>query len=420
MTKVAIAFSTKDRVELSRRSIEPLLHHPKLFDLFLVDGSTTDEGKQFCWDFHKGLTPLRIVENIRGGADAAIVHNLTFILQRGEQYTHVGLVENDVLLTDPDWFARTMALFEIGRADGLVVGAASARCFADRILLQRDGYAVMHNLGAGMVILTREAAELILRNYRTGWTTNNRAVFSILSGIDIGRYWAFKGGEHWITADWHFDTILAAHGLASLALTPSPVEMIGQVPPIEEQGLQIVDKQIDEFCNYETFMGFCDRLNRVQAKLLTLPDQLWHRDCQGEIIFAHQIASLDGYFQGDWRLQWSQGFGPFAWQAGASGGPPDALEATARIPVFGSCHVLVRGGNGPTRIKIQDTYSGFDIEPTLQPGIMMAAHVPSGQQYRAIKVTALDPGAIFHGVQCVLPQPRVLQRSFDWSVLPQC
>lgn len=414
MTKVAIAFSTKDRVELSRRSIEPLLHHPKLFDLFLVDGSTTDEGKQFCWDFHKGLTPLRIVENIRGGADAAIVHNLTFLLQRGEQYTHVGLVENDVLLTEPDWFAKTMALFELGRADGLVVGAASARCFADRILLQRDGYALMHNLGTGMVILTREAAELILRNYRTGWTTNNRAVFSILSGIDIGRYWAFKGGEHWITADWHFDTILAAHGLASLALTPSPVEMIGQVPPIEEQGLQIVDHEIDEFRNYEAFMGFRDRTGHIRSGAMEMPAQLWHRDGQGEIIFAHQLAGIGGEYghERPWTMRWEQGFGPFAWVASET-------DCSVVFPVFGPCHVLVRGGNGPTRIKIQDTYSGFDIEPILQPGIMMAAHVPSGQQYRAIKVTALDPGAIFHGVQCVLSQPRVLGHPFDWLVLPK-
>ena len=60
------------------------------------------------------------------------------------------------------------------------VGAVSARCYEDRILIQRAGYTVCHNLGAGMIMFTRKAAELVLQNYRTVWTTENRLLFSQL------------------------------------------------------------------------------------------------------------------------------------------------------------------------------------------------------------------------------------------------
>jgi 2-deoxy-D-gluconate 3-dehydrogenase len=135
------------------------------------------------------------------------------MLKRGHhdfKYTHIGLVENDVLL-DKDWFDQTMALFEQGKAAGLEVGAVSARCYEDRILIQRDGYAITHNTGAGMIIFSRKAAELVLQNYRTVFTTENRLLFAQLSGIDIGAYWAFRGSQHWLVADWNFDRVLAVN-----------------------------------------------------------------------------------------------------------------------------------------------------------------------------------------------------------------
>ena len=186
MSRVAIAFSTKDRTELSKRTIEPLLGLDCA--LYWVDGSTTKEGEELPFSYEAPFK-FYVRSNVRGGADAAIVHNLTMLLQTDCAY--VGLVENDCLLTDPKWFEKTMALFEYGEDDGLKVGAVSARCYEDRILFQRPDYAVLHNTGAGMVIYTREAAELILKYFRTGWTNANRLLFSQLSGIDIGAYWAF-------------------------------------------------------------------------------------------------------------------------------------------------------------------------------------------------------------------------------------
>lgn len=397
--KVGIAFSTKDRVELSDRTVRPLMSDK--FSLLWVDGSVTEEGRAFP---HKaslkagGNHSINVHGMVRGGADAAIVYGLSTLLMCSD-LTHVGLIENDVLLTAPDWFERTMALFDKGAADGLSVGAVSARCYADRMLCQRDGYGLMHNLGAGMVIFTRHAARLVLDHFRTGWTMANRAVFAQLAGTDIGRYWAFKSGEHWLCADWGFDRVLAAHGLASLALTPSPVEMIGQDPPLDQQGLTLVTEEIGEFRNPEVFARFYKNSLAIGVDQMVLPSELWHADNQGYLIFAHQLASIGGRYKGDWRLKWFQGFGPFAWE---SHGP----LASATIPVFGPCHVLMRGGPEGGQAEIKDPLSGFSLKPNLSPDVLMAAYVPAGMAYRELTVTALSPGVVFHGIQCPCQQPR--------------
>ena len=157
-------------------------------------------------------------------------------------------LENDVLL-DEDWFTPTMELFEKGKQDGLEVGAVSARSYVDRVLIQRDGYAVMHNLGAGMVIFTREAARAVLHSFRTHWWPANRVLFGQLAGIDLATYAAFKGGEHFVSTDWGFDAQLASRGFASLALTPAKCQMIGQKWPLKDQGLELTttDKSIDRY-----------------------------------------------------------------------------------------------------------------------------------------------------------------------------
>ena len=105
--------------------------------------------------------------------------------------------------------------------------------------MQRDGYAVMHNIGAGVVIFTREAAEIVLRTFRTHWWPDNVKLFAQLSGIDLRTYAAFRGNEQWVTTDWGWEAQLARHGLASLALTPAKCSMIGQDPPLHEQGLEL-------------------------------------------------------------------------------------------------------------------------------------------------------------------------------------
>lgn len=406
MKRVGIAFSTKDRTDLSRQTIVPLLQ-PHEFDLWWLDGSATLEGQELPEEYNHGM---HVVSGIRGGPDAAIVYALTEMLKAG--YEYIGLVENDVLLQE-GWFTRTMALFDVGAEDGLSVGAVSARAYTDRILIQRDRYAIMFNLGAGMVIFTREAAELVLSNYRTGWWPDTRALFAQLSGIDIGRYACFRGAATWTTCDWHFDAILAQHGLASLALTPCASEMIGQDPPLEAQGLKLVDAEVDRFRNDEAF-GLYKRSTAAIREGTWRPQTITvvHRSSMNggaSLIFPHQMTEYDR--EGDWRLKWSQGFGPFSWRANEDG-------CRLEIHVFGPCVFCVSGGERSAKVTITDTESGYELEPEVPPvshGITQLA-VPGAYSYRRITMTCAKD-AVFYGIQCQEPQP-LPRTKFDYSDLP--
>lgn len=425
MNKVAIAYSTKDRIELSKRTIEPLLQPDKV-DLFWIDGSIDPEAIQLVLD--RGPSDFYTRFNIRGGADAAIVHNLTLLLQHPNNYEFLGLVENDVLL-HPDWFAPTMALFERGKAEGLNVGAVSARCYEDRILFQRDDYAVCHNLGAGCIIFTREAAQIALYNFRTGWWSENRRIFAQVSGIDIGRYAAFRANEQWVCGDWHIETVLAEFGLVALALTPSPVEMIGQNPPLAEQGLKLVTESVELLRNDKQFAVFVERMaQRRDHKVQNSNQTEWHQADSGTwMIFPHQIAALGGHYGGDWRLKWSQGFGPFAWKAGWDGKTNIGQQfskniSTLTVPVSGACAFLVSGGEKGGQVSIRDTASGYECSPTLPPEgdatQILNLPVPGGVTYREIVLTMLTPGTIFYGLQCREPQPFRSGAAFDYATLP--
>lgn len=423
MNEVGICFSTKDRTELSQRTIEPLLQ-PDKFDLWWIDGSTTKEGTALPGKYQAKKTCF----NVRGGADAAIVYALSALLDYcsidGNQYTHVGLVENDVLLPS-DWFDSTFGLFKCGEADGLHVGSVSTRAYEDRILLQRDGYAAMHNLGAGQVIFTREAATIILNHFRTGWTTENRRLFAQAAGVDIGRYWAFRAGEHMTCADWQFERILAAHGLASLALTPSPVEMIGQVPPLAEQGLTLVTEPVEALRNDGVFKIFVDRLHKVHSewKLAFAADRYLQQADGSTIYFAHQCKDLGAKFVGNWQLKWAQGFGPFGWQAAPTLSNDYIPLPTVTIPILGPCSFLVSGGAKGGEIRVEDLDSGYECPVALRADehqITSIAVPSSPGSYRSVCLTALTPGPIFFGIRTMYQQPIDLQKAsrFRHSDLP--
>jgi len=426
MNRVAIAFSTRDKTEQVKCVVEPLLQ-PDKFALFWSDGSKTQAGECFalgCSAAHQ------VTCNVRGGADTVIAFNLTQMLQHSSRYEFCGLVEDDVLLPS-DWFDRTMALFEQGRQDGLEVGAVSARCYEDRILVQRDGYALMHNSGAGMVIFSRRAAELILDHFRTGWTMTNRRVFAQLTEQDIGAWWAFRGGQHALGADWHFDTVLAAHGLASLALTPSPVEMVGQDPPLAQQGLTIARAPVEARRDLAAYTRFLCATAAIRGGDMCVPLSRFRRDEDGgTTIFPHQIAQLGGWYEGDWRLRWYQGHGPFVWEAlqekaagGVSAGGYAQVATTPclHISVSGSCLLHASGGQAGGLVRIIDEASGFDNTIELPPeaaGNIVSMMVPAAVSYRRIHLSCLTPGVRFFGVTTREEQPWLPHVRFDHSVLP--
>lgn len=406
MKNVGIAFMTKDRTDLSRQTIVPLLQ-PDKFDLWWVDGSATIEGQELPEEYNHGM---HVVSGVTGGPDRAIVYVLTEMLKA--KYEYIGIVENDVLLQE-GWFEKTIALFEFGRLGGLEVGAVSARAYEDRILIQRKACAVMFNLGAGMVIFSRRAAELVLQNYRTGWWLDTRSIFAQVSGIDIGRYACFRGNATWTTIDWHFDAVLVQHGLASLALTPCMAEMIGQEPPLEAQGLKLVSEEVEERRDDEALGRYilntsAIRKGKWQPQVIT-PIHRASANGSASLIFPHQLC--DPAWDGDWRSKWVQGFGGFAWRAAAN-------DATLRQMIFGPCTFLVSGDKRQAKVTIRDIESGYEIDPEVPPaehGITQVS-VPGGCSYRQIEMTAGE-GLIFYGIQTTEPQP-ISDRKFDYSVLP--
>jgi hypothetical protein len=411
--KLAIAYSTKDQVELSKQTF-PVLRDGQ-HALFWCDGSTTDEGRAFVSANARYVSYYDV--DVTGGADAAIAWKLTKMLEAKQNFTHIGLLENDVLL-DPDWLAPTLELFEKGKADGLDVGAVSPRSYVDRVLIQRDGYAVMHNIGAGAIIFTREAAELVLRTFRTAWWQDNVWLFANLSGIDLRTYAAFRGNEQWTTTDWSWEAQIARHGMASLALTPARCTMVGQVPPLAEQGLELVPwtdakHHLAAARNEPAFIQYRNTLMYIRSGDWQLPQGLLHRDGAGMLFFPHQIGNLPGAsWQGTTELKWCQGFGPFAYVAG-----PGGASLSARIS--GISQFLCAGGSAGARVTITDTRSGFRTSPDFPAGDQpIAMQVPGGPIPREVTMD-LAEGAVFYGLQTADPQMIDTTFRFDWNQLPR-
>ena len=152
--KVGFAFSSKDRVELSRRSLQSI-DSDGGFDLIWIDGSTSEEGRRLPESTN--LRNTRLVElhlDVKGGPDVAIRFGLRRLLALG--YDYCGLIENDIEFV-PGWFSRLMQLFKLGEIDGLQVGAATTRTFLSRTLTIQSQYARLWNIGAGVVLFTRES-----------------------------------------------------------------------------------------------------------------------------------------------------------------------------------------------------------------------------------------------------------------------
>lgn len=410
--KLAIAYSTRDQIGLTTQTLPAFLQQ-KAFDCLWADGSRTEEGKIL---FEEHRYQCAYSETVYGGADAAIAWKLSRALRAEQNYTHIGLLENDVFL-QPDWLEATFALFDRGKAEGMDVGAVSPRSYVDRCLIQCNGHACMHNIGAGAVIFTREAAEIVLRSFRTGWWPDNVRLFAQLSGIDLRTYAAFRGNEQWVTTDWQFESQLARHGLAALALTPSKAQMVGQTPSLAEQGLTLTTRSSDplgmESAAFETYRTRLYRIRQGQYKLAA-PKTI-HQTPEGQLFFPHQLGNLAGGAQwsGKLNLKWSQGFGPFGYRAGPGG-------ASLSVRASGSCSFLLTGGDIGAAVAIEDTRSGFKFAPQL-PAMMEQAgsiSVPGNPIPRTITMQ-MNEGAVFYGLACTDPQMLDDSFRFDWPQLPE-
>jgi hypothetical protein len=221
--KIAIAFSSKNRFELSMQTLPMLLAEDGI-DVFWIDGSDpTPKRDEFLAAGERHTALKEIHTGVGGGPDMAIQYGLQLLFARG--YDFIGLLENDVQL-QTGWLERVMALFE---TPGMLVGAVSARCYQNRILKPMDGFAVMANVGAGNIIFRRDMVPIVLCEYRRPMLWELRMVFKSTTGIDYPIPSLFKKTDpemknFWVydlSPDWWFEGVLRGHGWNTLAPTPS-------------------------------------------------------------------------------------------------------------------------------------------------------------------------------------------------------
>jgi len=223
--RVGFALSSKDRVSFTRQTIEAM-DADSGFDIIWNDGSNGPEAQALPKKFH--FQNARLVEvnyHVRGGPDRCICFGLERLLNLG--YDYVGLIENAIVMR-PGWFHRLMNLFELAAADGIVCGAATIRSYEGRVLEHRSGYSINWGTGAGMILFSRPAAEVILHQYsKLGMSTASLMRFySRLFRIDLGLHTHDRTGEcvHQeapLTLDWGYTPMLFMHGYTSVGSIPS-------------------------------------------------------------------------------------------------------------------------------------------------------------------------------------------------------
>jgi len=209
-----------ERVEMSIRALASI-DSDTGFDLIWVDGSNSQEARSLP-DRVK-LSNTRLVEvhrDVKGGPDAAIQFGLTRLLALG--YDYCGLIENDIELS-PGWFNAMMSLFTAPKADGIRVGAVTARTFASRVMAHTPSYALMWNAGAGMILFSRLATQVVLRNYRLRTSCELAQFFKERLGHNLQEVWELweEKDDRILGADWGYTLELYRHGLATVGTKPS-------------------------------------------------------------------------------------------------------------------------------------------------------------------------------------------------------
>jgi|GEM_PF-1671259 len=215
---IGFALNTKDRVQLTAQILPGL--DCGGFDLIWCDGSTTEQGRSFPSARFFRRTGLKEIRwDVTGGPDAAIQFSLRRLLALG--YDYVGLIENDVLLK-PGWLPALLAAWRRAQAEGFEVGAGTVHSLVSRVLARGSNYVVPWNVGAGMVLFSREAAQAVLDDYQTTNAQRIQSFFQSATGVDLAPVWElFKGQpERELGAGWHFALSAFKHGLISVGTIP--------------------------------------------------------------------------------------------------------------------------------------------------------------------------------------------------------
>jgi hypothetical protein len=225
--RIGFSFSTKDRYLFTLQTLQNLDTEGG-FDLIWNDGSKEEGVPALARNYKfQNANLVEVNYGVTGGAEAAVCFGLSRLLKLG--YDYVGLIENDILFR-PGWFSALKKLFLLGADDGIVCGSATARSFESHALEYRSGYSVQCDIGAGMVLFSRPAAEIIMDLYSNPSslqrTTHSwQKFYADLFGLDLRKFspfWAYPPDKAYpCTLDWGYTPSLYLRGYASLATIPS-------------------------------------------------------------------------------------------------------------------------------------------------------------------------------------------------------
>jgi hypothetical protein len=310
---VCFSLSTKDRVPYTLEAIQGLAFEGA-FDLLWFDGSASPEGRQLPGTLAPTLGCLREIHTgVTGGPDFAIFAALVRMLELG--YGYCGLLENDIRLS-PGWFDALMATIAAGQADGLAVGAVTARAFNRRVLFHRPSYAVTKLTGAGMILFTRAAAEIVVGNYRT--TTGDEAAtcISAIAGSDR----ADPDGQDTRTAsDLVYETHLMRHGLCVLSTLPVLGRNLDDVDPTGLLGGYAAPDPTAARADAAAFAVFGRRCATIRATVEPYnPPYLYFASMGLWCLYLHHLLftrDSPATVRGRWKIVWEKFNGPFAFEA---------------------------------------------------------------------------------------------------------
>ncbi|HEY0184241.1 MAG TPA: hypothetical protein VGC09_15635 [Rhodopila sp.] len=307
--RVAVAYRTKDRTELTRLTAAPLIDDRNI-DLYWFDGSTTASGQQLPAELCAGRAAIcQLHLGVVGGPDCAIMYALETL--RAQAYDYLILVENDVLLSG-DWLRAMHAAVAQAKAAGFNVGGATVRVFDRRVLSFNDTYCLMLNAGAGFIALTPPAVDIVMANYRTLDGEELLQQIRQRTGKDFSATVEFEPSWR-LSADFTYDLMLYLHGYVVVAPPVTHARMIDGTVLSRVRLVTSAGQHLPELRSLITEPGQITNdppcFSRFQASPLS----------SRLLIGCHQLlvavnapdAREPVRLEGSWHRTWLQGLGPF-------------------------------------------------------------------------------------------------------------
>jgi len=313
MKKIAVLFSTRNRLNYTRESLERLIDSQGV-DIYWFDGSDEPESRQFATVVAESTLIVKHLQHgVTGGPDVAIIRALSY--KAWDDYQWVVLVENDIVFRR-GWVAAMQDAVDAAMQDGYEVQAATVRVYADRILHASSSYNLMFNSGAGMIALRPSAVERILQVYRTCTFGELRRDFFRIANVDIARQFGPRRSDNTpASADWFFDAVLYRAGGAVVAPVCSWCEDIDEkhharlshllVRSQSDRPDYLFNKIVDPLpINGACFDSICQFQRSPNGSGYLVPIQRLAIDSASK-------SQATVHFEGDWGIYWNQLLGPF-------------------------------------------------------------------------------------------------------------